>query len=743
MTFQVDLTNCDHEPIHIPGQIQSHGFLLAVDEALIIRYSSDNTSLYIPGFPDNGLGQSLEHIELLFGDMYPTGMISQLIKRGQGTGFERVNPIPAEIAGKPYFVIISKSGAYFLIEFEQAESNFDLDVQSVMGSSIAGILSFRKTEELLSHSAKQVKQVISFDRVMIYRFADDGHGEVVAESKNDDLEPWLGLHYPASDIPKQARALYKLNLTRLIADVDTTPSKISTAADSATDLDLTYSQLRAVSPIHIQYLKNMGVASSFSISLIYKGELWGLIACHNYTPRFIDYKSREYAKLIGQILSSALEFRQDEETQIAENLLKTNLDKLARQLLETDNIESALTGMPLTILNALNATGAVLAFDKKLYKLGITPDGEDLLELFHWINTTIKEPVFYTANLSAEYPAALAYRDIASGMLVSVLSKELGDYMVWFKPEQIKNINWAGNPEKPVEINASGIMQISPRNSFEAWAETVTGVAEKWSEVEITGVTRLKDDINFGIQQKAGAMRLMNERLRLAYEELETFSYTISHDLKNPIASIKSYAQLLMRDQAVLEKGQKMLQRIADRADQMNLMINAVLDYSKIGRSAIIYRNINCGNLIADIISDLQITNEDANIKITVGDMPNLKGDPIMILQVFSNLISNAVKYSQDANPAQVHIAGEVLDKKTRFTISDNGLGIAKKDLPKIFELFNRMANVSHIEGSGVGLAIVKRIVEKHSGKIWAESEVGKGSVFYVEFANQDKTQLS
>jgi len=274
-------------------------------------------------------------------------------------------------------------------------------------------------------------------------------------------------------------------------------------------------------------------------------------------------------------------------------------------------------------------------------------------------------------------------------------------------------------------------------------AETVNGVAEKWSEVEISGVTRLKDDINFGIQQKAGAMRLMNERLRLAYEELETFSYTISHDLKNPIASIKSYAQLLMRDQAVLEKGQQMLQRIADRADQMNLMINAVLDYSKIGRSAIIYRNINCGNLIADIISDLQITNEDDHIKITVGDIPNLKGDPIMILQVFSNLISNAVKYSQDANPAEVHIAGEMLNKKTRFTIRDNGLGIAKKDIPKIFELFNRMDNVSHIEGSGVGLAIVKRIVEKHSGKIWAESEVGKGSVFYVEFANQDKTQLS
>src|SRR5690606_16721101 len=158
--------------------------------------------------------------------------------------------------------------------------------------------------------------IINYDRVMIYKFAEDGHGEVVAEARNTDLAPWLGLHYPASDIPQQARELYKVNLTRIIADVHAEPSKILVEElDSEKSLDLSSSQLRAVSPIHIQYLKNMSVCSSFSISLIYHKELWGLIACHNYSPRFINYKSRESAKLIGQILSSALEFRQDEENQ--------------------------------------------------------------------------------------------------------------------------------------------------------------------------------------------------------------------------------------------------------------------------------------------------------------------------------------------------------------------------------------------------------------------------------------------
>lgn len=736
-TFQVDLTNCDIEPIHIPGQIQSHGFLLVIDENFIIRYHSDNISQFIPGITQNILGENVGDIEALLGAGYQSGIIKRIISSGlKGKDFERTNPAPVEINGNGYYLIISVSKGYHLLEFESAVSNFDLDVQSMMGQSIADILTYRKTQSLLDNTVAEIRKIIEFDRIMIYRFAPDGHGEVIAEAKNEGLESWLGLHYPASDIPKQAKDLYKLNLTRLIADVNTTPSKISTAADNTDDLDLTYSQLRAVSPIHIQYLKNMGVASSFSISLKYKDELWGLIACHNYTPRFIDYKSREYAKLIGQILSSALEFRQDEETQHAQDTLKQNLEKVARQLLVMADLPLALITGPVTLLDVVNGHGAILAFDKKIYKLGLTPNDEQLLPLFSWINQHNIESVFQTNSLSYLYPEAETFKDVGSGMMVSVLSRELGDYLVWFKPEQIQTIRWAGNPNKPTQLDANGMVHISPRHSFDVWADTVTGISADWTTNEIEAAGRLRDDINFNINQKAGTVRLMNERLRVAYEELESFSYTISHDLKNPIASIKSYAQLLLRDQNVLERGQKMLQRIADRADQMNLMINAVLDYSRIGRSLFIKRKIVTAGLVADIIHDLYISSDIGSIKITVGDMPDIKGDPIMILQVFSNLISNAVKYSQDSNPSIVHIEGKVNDNDTSFTITDNGLGIAPQNLSKIFELFNRMENVSHIEGSGVGLAIVKRIVEKHDGKIWAKSELGQGTTFFVSFRN-------
>ena len=733
--FQVDLTNCDREPIHIPGQVQSHGFLLVSDQDFIIRFASDNVVDFIPVKSTEILGQPLQYIESLFGSGYKLNFISQLINIGAvNKSFDLINPFQIEISGVNYYLVISVIAEYYLLEFEPSVSDFSLDVQKVVGRSVAEMLSDKNLQSLLNNTALQVKNIINYDRVMVYRFAEDGHGEVIAESKNEDLKTWFGLHFPASDIPKQARELYKLNLTRLIADVNSQPSKILTDANNTQPLDLTYSQLRAVSPIHIQYLKNMGVVSSFSISLIYKRELWGLIACHSYIPRFIDYKSRESSKLIGQILSSALEFRQDEENQQLHDLFKNNVGQLAKYLQGTGSIEDSLTREDVNLLDVVDATGVVFVYEKNIIKLGLTPDDEQLTGMINWIKGNIKELVYYTDNLSAVYPEACKYKHLASGIMLSVLSAELDEYVIWFKPEQIKTIKWAGNPDKPVETGGNGLMDISPQHSFEAWSQTVSGASATWSTEEIRSVIRLKEEITYAINQKAGAIRLLNERLRQAYEELDTFSYTISHDLKNPIASIKAYAQLLERDTTISERAQEVLARIGDRADKMNLMINEVLEYSRIGRSDIQYRNVNTGSLIIDIIKDLELVYTVQNLKITVGNTPDLQGDPMMIMQVFSNLISNAAKYSQSSNPAEVHIEGNSTENDICYTIKDNGLGIAIKDLPQIFDLFSRMDNVQKIEGTGVGLAIVKRIIEKHKGRIWAESDLGSGSTFYVSF---------
>lgn len=735
--FKVDLSNCDLEPIHIPGQIQSHGFLVVLDKFRNIKFCSENISDFIGVQALDLLGKSVVLLESIIADELRPNFISNILNVGEGiNNYEQTNPSEFTIAGKSYYLIISKANAFSLLEFEIAPLNKGVDIQKLIGRTVSEILGDKNLRNVLTNAAVQVKNLIQYDRVMLYKFADDGHGEVIAESKNDNLESWLGLHYPASDIPKQARELYKINLTRIIADVDAAPSKIITIKSNDATVDLTNSQLRAVSPIHIQYLKNMGVASSFSISLIYKEELWGLIACHNYTPKFIDYKHRASAQLIGQILSSALEFRQDEENQFLAESLNSNVDKIGKYLQLNDSIEKALTTEAVTVIDITKATGALVLLENKITKIGHTPDDEQISALLGWIKTTISAPIYYTDHLTSVLPEAVQYKDVASGIMVCVIAKELNEYIIWFKPEYLKAIKWAGNPNKPVEINAEGLAKISPRESFKVWTEAIVGKAESWSTEEIKAVAQLKEEISESVIIKSAAIRELNARLKAAYEELDTFSYTISHDLKNPLSAIQSYSQLLLRSKNIPDRDKGFAERIQDRSLKMTQMINEVLNHSRIGRSDVVHTTINMTAVINDIITELEAIYTNPSLKIILKDTPEISGDQIMLTQVFANLIGNAVKYSQKSELPVVTIKGMENETEICYSISDNGIGIEAKEIPNVFELFKRMTNVADIEGSGVGLAIVKRMVDKHKGRIWLESEVDQGSIFYVAFPN-------
>jgi chemotaxis family two-component system sensor kinase Cph1 len=737
MTSTIDLSNCDNEPIHIPGQIQSHGFLIAIDSNCIIKYHSENITEFLPDLPPDLLGRSINDIESLIGANEPPDFINQLISFGRSNkSFDQTNPFSTDIQGTPFFLIINISGPLYLLEFEPVASDLKTDVQRMIGRSIAEMLADKDLNNLLRNTTLQVKNIIDYDRVMIYRFAADGHGEVIAEAKNNDLEPWLGLHYPASDIPKQARELYKLNLTRLIANVHTTPTKIVTTQQVSEDspLDLTHSQLRAVSPIHIQYLKNMGVHSSFSISLIYKKELWGLIACHNYSPRFIDYKARDSAKLIGQILSSALEFRQDEANKHLQDKLTVNVDALSRNMLKNNSIEDALTMFDVNLMHATNAAVAALINYNGIFKVGTTPNDDQLKRLLVWIKANVNETFYYTNEFPYVNNEADAYKKVASGIMVLTLSAELSEYIIWFKPEHIENIAWAGNPDKPAEISNDGTLKISPRHSFEAWAQEVSGKSEPWSDEEIKSVTRLRAEVTYAINQKAGAIRTLNERLKQAYEELDTFSFTISHDLKNPLSTIKGYAQMLTKNPSLEPRAQDVLSKIDSKVNKMNSMINEVLEYSRIGRLELKPVDVDVASIIHEHIKDLKLVYDADHLKVNIGNTPAVQGDPTMVSQVFANLLSNAIKYSVPSGAPEIFIDAQDNEFEIVYTVRDNGVGIDIKQLPRVFELFKRMDNVQDIEGTGVGLAIVKRIVEKHNGKIWVDSKLGEGSTFFVSF---------
>lgn len=738
--FVPDLTNCDKEPIHIPGKIQSHGFLIATDAAFSITYCSENVSNYLPVTANEILGQYLGRLEQYIIKADHPDFLAQLIRLGNTPqGYEPNNPYLIKIGEQLFNLIVGKSGNYYMLEFEPEFSDLKSDLQRVIGSSLSEMLADKNLSQLLFKTAQQVKRIIGYDRVMIYKFHEDGHGEVVAEAKNEALENWLGLHYPASDIPKQARELYKVNLIRLISDVNQEPAPILTISDHDTDpLDLTNSVLRAVSPIHIQYLKNMGVASSFSISLLSDGELWGLIACHNYTPRFINYKDREAAKLVGQVLSSALSFRQHEDNQHKSTRLKDSVDTLSRHLSRNNNVEESLLSHEITLKDAVDAAGAALIYDNQLNITGNSPDEAFVLNLVKWLNTHMEGDIFSTNSLPGVYEPARLVKDKACGLLACRLSKDLREYMLWFRPEVIATVKWAGNPEKPAIADGNGLMQISPRTSFEVWSQQVQDTSLSWSKQDIRSALLLKDEVNYTISRKANELRKLNEKLREAYEELDAFSYTISHDLKNPLTTIKSYSQLLNGKFNLEPKAQYMVERILSGAEKMQEMIHEVLNYSKVGQSKISATPIDMDQMLHDLKHDLLVASDNPELRIEIGDTPDINGDNTMVFQVFSNLLSNAVKYSKKSESPFVTVKGEQKPSFVQYSITDNGIGIQPHEQDRIFGLFSRSDEVRDYEGSGVGLAIVKKILEKHQGRIWVESAPGQGSTFNVTFQKSD-----
>ncbi|PWS28891.1 histidine kinase [Pedobacter yonginense] len=734
--FSVNLTNCDKEPIHIPGKIQSHGFLIAVNKSdLKISYISENVGLFIKESAKNLLDQPLSSLNHFLNQDASEFNIEDLLKLGAiKKSFDSISPYLLDIGGKPYYLIISPSNNFWLLEFEPATLQYD--IQSSIGRSASAMLKGKTVSALLKGAAIEVKKLINYDRIMIYKFLDDGHGEVVAEEKEDNLEPFFGLHYPATDIPQQARALYKLNLTRLIADVNTEDAPIVTFNENE-PLDLTNGSLRAVSPIHIQYLKNMGVYSSFSISLISHGELWGLIACHNYSPKFIDYRAREGSKLIGQILSSALEYRQEEEDLEFVEKFKNINTSLSNYLAKDKTLIEALTGHSETILELTQASGVAIIFEGKLYTLGATPQEDDILQLASWLKKNSDETIYYTHRLSEIYTPAKKYKNIASGILACTISKNPDEFIIWFKPEQISTVNWAGNPNKPVEESENGLLTLSPRKSFETWAQIVNNTSERWKPEEVASVLRIREVIISHINKKANEIRLLNEKLQSAYEELDTFSYTISHDLRTPLTSIKTYTELLLKNKTIDDQGRKMLARILNGAEKMNFLIKEILNLARVGRSEIGFEVVDMKRLIQETSAEVWSAFKADNAELILGQLPDLKGDRTMIGQVFTNLISNGVKYSSMVEKPKIEISGYVNDDEIVYMVKDNGIGIDNRYYDRVFELFKRMDNVKEIEGTGVGLAIVKRVVEKHNGRVWFESQLNTGSTFYVAFENK------
>lgn len=744
-TPAVDLTNCEREPIHIPGSIQPHGLLLvlSVPEWTIVQVSANSERL-LGVTPTQLLGKS---ILSLCAEKVRTAFSETLASAD--TNYNTPLQIPIEINNTTIYFdgLLQRQPELLLLELENPRPDsapqpdsllqpHTYDSYRLLRRAMEQMQRTATLTEAATLLAEEVRQFTGFDRVMVYRFHPDDHGEVIAEAAAEGLEPFLGLHYPASDIPPQARRLYQLNWLRLIADVDYQPAPLVPQANPLTGepLDLSHSSLRSVSPIHIQYLKNMGVGASMSISLLKEGALWGLIACHHRTAKFIPFHVRAACEALGTMMSIQLTTKQQSETVVD---LNARLESQTRLLMAVneEGLAAGLTrGQELLTLTA--AGGAAVVIDEEIHPVGRVPDRMAISTLVTWLRNQFRqqapEKLYQTNRLSAVLPSAADFSAVASGLLAVEISASRRLYLLFFRPEVVQTVNWAGNPNKPVEIAGDGTAQLSPRRSFDLWRETVYQQAIPWNDADLEQATALHQAIGRYIIQRADELAAVNQQLETRNTELDSFAYVASHDLKEPLRGIYGHAFFLEERKSALldEEARERISGMMRLTRRMDELLNALLQYSRLGRSALDTETVNLNEVVNDTLEMLHTRLEQTEVRIPK-PLPTVQGDYIMLSEVFANLIANATKYNDKAAP-WIEIGYTAEDNDICYYIRDNGIGIDERHFERVFDIFRRLHGRTEFGGgSGAGLAIVKKIIERHGGTIWIESVVGEGTTFY------------
>ncbi len=521
----VDLTNCDREPIHILGAIQPVGFLLALTADWLVARASANVADYLGRTPADLLGLPLAGI--VSADAIHDLRNRTAILRGPDA-VERLFDCVL-VPGKPAFdIAVHLSGGQVVIEAEPASGQHG-DATGMVRSMLSRLDQREDMTGFFREGARQVRALLGFDRVMVYRFAADGSGEVVAEAVRVGLGQFMGLRYPASDIPVQARALYKRNLLRMIVDVDLPPVAIVPQRDEqGRPLDLSLSVLRAVSPIHIEYLKNMGVRASLSISIIVDGKLWGLFACHHYTAHCPTFERRSASELFAQMFAMRLESRERQATVEFERRARDISDQLLGAVASDETLLQDPDWLGDILTSAIPADGVGVWIGGQHAFSGVTPPADDFRRIVRALNGTAAGQVFATDHIGAILPDAAAFAPESAGMLAIPISRAPRDYVVLFRSELVRSVRWGGDPHKPVEYGPNG-PRLSPRESFAEWKELVQGrsqpftaseirVAETLRATLIEVVLRLADEASAERQQASARQELLiaelNHRVR-------------------------------------------------------------------------------------------------------------------------------------------------------------------------------------------------------------------------------------
>ena len=729
--FEELLANCADEPIRFPGAIQPHGALLTLREPdlQIVQVSANVSSLFNHP-PETLLGQPLD--TLLGADNART--VQQIASQ---LNFIDAPALHVTLNGSEFEGLLHRHQGVLVLEFEPRYEHFQPKSvngrASNLGKMLQRLQSAKTLQALYEISVSEIQAMTGYDRVLIYRFEEEGHGQVIAEASAPSMELFNGLFFPASDIPEQARELYRTNWLRIIpnADYEPVPLLPKLHPDTGKPLDLSFATLRSVSPIHCQYMKNMGVLSSMSISLMKGDKLWGLISCGNREPLHVPNDLRTTCQTIGQVLSlqiSAMEAldisRQREEKVEALDTLNQAMSASA------DTVFDGLAQCPQVLMDLVLAGGVAIIEGQQLHRYGNCPEPAQIRALHKWLQDT-GQPVFASHHLSAVYPPAADYQPVASGVLAMSLPKPVDNGVLWFRPEVKENIQWSGDPQKPLALEKSDAgLRLRPRTSFEIWKVEMAGISTKWS----SGDRFAANDLRRSALENDLARQVLREQQAVrARDELVA---VVSHDLRNPMTVISMLCGMMQK--AFSSDGTHTSRRISSAIDtmqqaaaRMNVLLEDLLDTSKIeaGRYTVKPVPLDVSQILEEAYALLAPLAQEKGVDLSFNAEPGLQinADPERLFQVLSNLIGNAIKFTP--RQGKIGISAMSNGEEIVFAVRDSGEGIAPDQLPHVFDRYWTLTE-NNPTGSGLGLYITQGIVKAHGGRIEAESELGRGSEF-------------
>lgn len=733
--------NCAKEAIHIPGSIQPHGFMLVFEESSgLVLQASENVLAWL-GLPaEELLGLTLDQVldnaalvqtrlAQLSADVHNPFHIGD-VRFLRGTRQER-----------PVAMMVHRYDQVLIAEFEPesdvvaAYGNFYPLVRSFIGrlQEAEGI------EALCLRAVEEVKRITGFGRVMAYRFDAEGNGLVLAEQADAGYPRYLGLCFPATDIPQQARALYCANRIRVIEDANYQPSPLTPAHNPLTEkpLDLSFAALRSVSPVHLQYMRNMQTLASMSISIVVNDRLWGLISCHHADPQPVGFQTRTACELLGSVLS--LQVETQEVHNRSQRLLgsRQHIVQLLSAMADRDSVSGGLLALPEVFLDFARASGAAIISATSCDLLGQTPPESLVNALVHWLAQRGCPDVFQTDNVSRDIPELPELAGYVGGVLAVAISELHSHYLVWFKPELTRTVEWAGKPEK--SIGPSGAL--NPRNSFESWQEVVKDHSSPWDPMEVEGVAELRTAVLGIVLRKAEELAQLAGELKKSNKELEAFSYSVSHDLRAPLRHIAGYAELLGEFEGgkLSERGLRFLEHIGESARFAGTLVDNLLSFSQMGRAALHFSDVDLSALVESIRTEMLPDYENRSVEWVLQPLLRVSADAAFLHLAMRNLLANAIKYTRGREPAIIEVGAYEQGNEVVVYIRDNGVGFDMRYVDKLFGVFQRLHRMEEFEGTGIGLASVRRIIERHDGRVWAEGKLEQGATFYFALPKRDR----